>query len=199
MNQQELARKNRRVLLNLGAIVLGMSMLAYASPTLYNAFCRVTGFGGTTQVAASAPDKVLDRTIRIKFNADVNPELPWQFKPGQREVSVKVGEEKLTAYHAVNDGTVPLVGTAVYNVMPEKAGRYFFKTQCFCFEKQTLQTGQAMDFPIMFFVDPSMNDDPNLRDVTEITLSYTFFEDKSAALERAKAAYYQEENRPAGG
>lgn len=166
---------NARMAASLTAIVAGMGMMAYASVPLYQLFCQVTGYGGTTQVAKAASDRVLDRDVTVRFNADVNPALPWSFQPEQREVRLKVGEQGLAFYRAVNNGTEPVVGTATYNVTPQKAGLYFSKIQCFCFTEQVLQPGESIDMPVTFFVDPSIADDRNLDDVATITLSYTFY------------------------
>ncbi len=173
-------------------IVLGMAALAYASVPLYDMFCRVTGFGGTTQVAESLPDKIIDRTITIKFNADTSRNLPWNFKPEQRSVDVKLGQKGLTAYSAHNKAEKLTTGTAIYNVTPLKAGKYFHKIQCFCFDEQTLQAGQKVDMPVMFYVDPALNDDPNMNDVQNITLSYTFFRAESEELDQALERFYNQ-------
>ena len=168
-------RKNGRVALMLAGGVCAMIGLAFASVPLYRLFCQVTGFGGTTQVAAEAPATVSDRVITIRFNADVNPELPWSFQPVERAVDVKIGEQGLAFYRASNVGAEAVTGTATFNVTPLKAGIYFNKMQCFCFEEQKLEPGQSIEMPVSFFVDPAILEDPNLDDVTTITLSYTFF------------------------
>lgn len=173
--------RNRRLGLGLAAVVVAMAGLAFASVPLYDVFCRVTGYGGTTQRADAAPQAAGARTFVIRFNADVDPGLPWRFWPADPTTEVRVGEERLAFFRAVNESDEPVVGTAVYNVTPQKAGAYFNKVQCFCFEKQTLQPGEAMDFPVSFFVDPEIAADPNLDDVKTITLSYTFFPDRAAA------------------
>ncbi|HYH19187.1 MAG TPA: cytochrome c oxidase assembly protein [Azospirillum sp.] len=179
MNEQ-VRRRNRVVLVSLLALVAGMVGLAYASVPLYALFCRVTGFGGTTQRAEAAPGTVLERTVTVRFNADVNGSLPWSFRPNQREVKVKLGETALVSYHAENRGTQPVTGTAVFNVTPDKAGIYFNKIECFCFTEQVLQPGQSIDLPVAFFVDPAAAGDVNMEDVKTITLSYTFFRAKDA-------------------
>ncbi len=178
MNDHELRRKNRLFLAGLFGLVFGMVGLAYASVPLYALFCQVTGFGGTTQRAEAAPVRQVDRSIKVRFNADVNQSLPWRFKPEQRELTVKLGETGLAAYQAVNRADRPTVGTALYNVTPDKAGKYFNKIECFCFTEQVLEPGQSVDMPVAFFVDPSLADDPAMEDVTTITLSYTFFRAK---------------------
>lgn len=183
-----LRRRNRRVLGSLFGLVLGMIGLTYASVPLYSLFCAVTGFGGTTQRAEAAAARVVDRKIAIRFNADTNSALPWSFKPEQKELVLKLGETGFAAYRAENRGAKPTVGTAVYNVTPDKAGAYFNKMQCFCFTEQILEPGQVVDMPVVFFVDPSMADDPNMDDVTTITLSYTFFRAKDGEARLAQQA-----------
>ncbi|MGQ9367316.1 cytochrome c oxidase assembly protein [Azospirillum sp. ST 5-10] len=192
-------RRNRTVMLSLFGLVVGMIGLAYASVPLYTLFCQVTGYGGTTQRAEAGAGATLDRTIRVRFNADVNHSLPWSFHPNQREVTLKVGETYLASYRADNRTDRPTVGTAVYNVTPEKAGAYFNKIECFCFTEQILQPGQSVDMPVAFFVDPSIADDPNLDDVTTITLSYTFYraKDADAVLAQAPETTQSNENRRA--
>ena len=169
------AGRNRRVGILLSAVVAGMVGLSFASVPLYKLFCQVTGYGGTTQVAEALPEEVGDRVIKIRFNADVNRDLAWEFQPVQREIEIKVGEVRLALYRARNTADRQLTGTAVFNVVPLKAGEYFNKVQCFCFDEQTLQAGQEVAMPVSFFIDPAINDDPNLDDVRTITLSYTLF------------------------
>ena len=172
---RELQRRNIRTMWGLFAFTGLMIGLAFAAVPLYDLFCKVTGFGGTTQVAEAATKPVGERTMRIRFNADVSGDLPWAFEPLQREVEVKVGEEKLVFYRATNRSAQPIVGTSTFNVTPDTAGIYFNKIQCFCFDEQRLEPGQTVDMPVYFFVDPAMADDPKLNDVSTITLSYTFF------------------------
>ncbi len=188
----EIARKNAKLGLTILAVVFGMAALAYASVPLYDLFCRVTGFGGTTQVSSALPDVILDRTITINFNADTDKGLPWLFKPQQRSVDVRIGQRGLTAYTAKNKLDTPTAGTAVYNVTPLKVGKYFHKVQCFCFDEQILQGGQEVSMPVMFFVDPQIADDPDMADVKTITLSYTFFRSESKALDEALEDYYNQ-------
>jgi cytochrome c oxidase assembly protein subunit 11 len=166
---------NIRLAFNLGALVAGMVMLAYASVPLYQLFCAVTGYGGTTQRAVALPGSVSERVITVEFNADIDPGLPWDFAPGERRRTVKVGEQGLTHYVAKNLTDKPVGGHAVYNVVPFKAGQYFTKIHCFCFENQTLGANQQVDMPVSFFIDPAMLSDPEMKDVHTITLSYTFF------------------------
>lgn len=185
-----MARKNARLALVLLIAAAGMGALSFAMVPLYDLFCRVTGFGGTTQVAENLPETVLDRLITVKFSANTDTHLPWDFRPEMREVDVKLGQKGLIAFHATNKSAAPITGTAVYNVTPLKAGKYFNKVQCFCFGEQTLAAGQDVSMPVMFFVDPAMNDDPNMGDVKTITLSYTFFKAESEELDRAMEDFY---------
>ncbi len=167
--------KNRNFAISLAMLVCGMIMLAYASVPLYDLFCRVTGFNGTTMRAESSPNQVFDREIIVRLNTETDKNLAWDFKPEQNEVRLKVGENKLAFFSAQNISDANLTGTAVYNVTPEKAGKYFNKIQCFCFENQLLKAGEKMEFPVSFFIDPEILNDRNLDDVKTITLSYTFF------------------------
>lgn len=184
--------KNSKTLLAVLCFVAGMAGLAFASVPLYDMFCRVTGFAGTTQVSNTAPtdDQILDRKITVKFNADTNRNLPWNFRPDKREETVNVGQQGFISFKAENRSSLPVSGTAVYNVTPLKAGKYFHKTQCFCFDEQLLTPGQKMDMPVVFYVDPSIADDRNMDDVKTITLSYSFFKADSKALDEALEEFY---------
>jgi len=175
-------KTNTRLVLNVLSIVVGMFGLAYASVPLYSLFCKATGFGGTTQEAVKMPERVFDRKIRVLFNTDVSPELSWQFKPLQSTQTVKVGETKLAFFEAENTGDEPVVGMAMYNVTPSKIGAYFDKVQCFCFNQQLIKPHQKVSFPVSFFIDPAIMDDKNLDDVSEVTLSYSFFKYKDQTL-----------------
>jgi cytochrome c oxidase assembly protein subunit 11 len=170
-----MSNKNLSLALNLAAIVAGMAMLAYASVPLYRLFCQVTGYGGTTQEASAFPSKTFDRRINVRFNADTDPNLPWEFKPGEKSMTVKVGAPILTYYKAHNESNEAVKGQAVYNVVPHKAGPYFVKVECFCFTEQVLKAGERVNMPISFYVDPTIMDDPEMDNVDTITLSYTFF------------------------
>jgi cytochrome c oxidase assembly protein subunit 11 len=167
----------------LTSIIVGMLALTAASVPLYRLFCQVTGYGGTTQRAEAAPAVASGKPITVSFNADVAPDLPWSFRPGQRRVEARPGEEHLIFYEAVNHADGPVVGMAVFNVTPFKVGSYFSKIQCFCFDEQTLEAGQRVDMGVSFFIDPAILEDPDGRDVREITLSYTFFIDEKATAE----------------
>ena len=182
-------RRRAATALILGGVVVGMVGLAFAAVPLYRLFCQVTGFGGTTQVADAAPlpAEIGDRLVTVRFNADIARDLPWHFKPGQREIAVRVGEMAMAVYTAENRSDRVLVGSSTFNVTPVKAGAYFNKIECFCFEEQTLAPGERADFPVSFFVDPEIVEDRRLDDVTTITLSYTFFARGEGVTEAALA------------
>jgi cytochrome c oxidase assembly protein subunit 11 len=168
-------RSNTRLALSLAALIGGMLGLSFAAVPLYNLFCQVTGFGGTPRIGPSASPGVIDRTVTVRFNASVNSGMPWKFAPAQGSLTMRLGEEAVAFYHAVNPTSAAVSGVSTYNVTPEKVAKYFHKTACFCFDEQTLAAGQDMSFPLSFWVDPAIATDPNTRDVREITLSYTFF------------------------
>jgi cytochrome c oxidase assembly protein subunit 11 len=176
--------RNTRLAWTMVAVVGGMLGLAYASVPLYEIFCRTTGFGGTPLVAQAGDRPVLDRTVTVRFDSNVDPNMPWRFEPAERSVKVRLGEEKLVYFRATNVSQRPIVGTATYNVTPERTAGWFDKVQCFCFTEQLLKPGQSVDMPVLFFVDPEMNKDRRYDDINTITLSYTFYEAKS---ERAKS------------
>jgi cytochrome c oxidase assembly protein subunit 11 len=168
-------KKNYVLMVNLLFVVLGMGMLAYAAVPLYQLFCQVTGYGGTTTQSAQAPARVLARDMVVGFNSDTDPALNWSFKPLQRNVTVPIGERTLVFFEATNHSEQDITGTSTFNVTPFKAGQYFVKMECFCFEKQTLEAGETMRFPVSFYIDPQLDGDDELDEVTNITLSYTFF------------------------
>ena len=167
--------KNRIVALPLICLVAAMLGLAFASVPLYRLFCQATGYGGLPQRADRAPNQVLGRTIRIRFDANVATGLPWSFEPVQQVMDVKIGEQALAFYKATNKGSTPITGTAIFNVAPELAGRYFTKIECFCFKQQTLAAGATAEMPVIFFVDPKIVEDEDTKNISEITLSYTFY------------------------
>jgi cytochrome c oxidase assembly protein subunit 11 len=178
-------RANAATALLLAGVIVAMLGLTAAAVPLYDLFCRVTGYGGTTQVAKEVPSAAPgSQTITVRFNADTDPALPWAFEPEQRQVTVAVGEQSLAFYRARNRSERPIVGQAIYNVTPFKAGQYFGKIACFCFDEQVLQPGEEVDMPVSFYVDPAILSDPDTQDVHTITLSYTFFmlEDETDAL-----------------
>jgi cytochrome c oxidase assembly protein subunit 11 len=184
-------RRNRIILTSLCGVAFSMGVLAFASSPLYRIFCQVTGYGGTTQVADSVSGQVLDRKVKVRFVANTDADLPWSFKAEQTEVEVKLGEPALIYFQATNNAKEPTAGQAVYNVTPDKVGLYFSKVQCFCFTEQIIQPGETVEFPVYFYVDAAMDAQPNLKDVQTITLSYTFYSQRSKSLENAVAAYYR--------
>ena len=164
-----------KVALALAGLVAVMTGLAFASVPLYRMFCQVTGYGGVPQQADAAPKQALDQVIRIRFDANVDHALPWAFAPVERAIDVKIGETALAFFEASNRSKTPITGSAVFNVEPARAARYFSKIECFCFTKQTLAAGASIEMPVTFFVDPRIADDENTKNVHEITLSYTFY------------------------
>lgn len=173
--QTDLKRKGRAVALVCSVIVTAMVGVAYASVPLYRLFCQVTGFGGTTQTASVGSEIVLDRTIKIRFDANT-AKIPWTFLPVEKQITLKIGENRLAFYTATNLSDETITGTATFNVTPLEAGAYFNKIDCFCFTEQVLEPGETVHMPVSFFVDPAIADDPELDDVRTITLSYTFFQ-----------------------
>ncbi len=172
------------------AMVFGMVGLTFAAVPLYKMFCAATGYGGTPQIGPAQSPGVATGSVVVRFDADTDAKLPWRFAPEQRQVGVRLGQETVAFYAARNQADRPVTGVAVYNVTPDKVGRYFHKTACFCFNEQTLAAGQSMQFPVSFWVDPAIAHDPNTSDVHTITLSYTFFRSlddaaKSGALAHA--------------
>lgn len=177
-NARAMSAKQRSNLLIAAACVAffaGMIGMAYAAVPLYKLFCQVTGYGGTTQRAETYADRVLDRTITIRFDANTAGGLPWQFQPTAREITGRIGETLQATYRAVNQFDVPTWGRATFNVAPEMAGAYFNKVECFCFTDTTLAPGESLEMPVVFYVDPDIVDVPELKDIKTITLSYTFF------------------------
>jgi len=168
-------RRHSILALSLVGLVAGMVGLSFASVPLYRVFCQVTGYGGVPQRAEKAPGEVLDRTVTIRFDGNVDRSLPWTFAPVQQTMDVKIGETALAFFKATNNSSVPVSGRAIFNVSPELAGRYFTKIECFCFKQQTLAAGQTVDMPVTFFVDPKFVEDEDTKDISEITLSYTFY------------------------
>ena len=164
---------NRTVIM-LFALVFFMILLVAFSVPIYNLFCRVTGYGGTTSFSETNSVITLNQDITLQFNADVNDSINWSFKAPE-DVTFKIGENKIVEYEATNLSDIASSGTATFNVLPEKVGPYFIKTQCFCFEKQTLEPNQSVQMPVVFYIDPSIIEDPSMTDIDTITLSYTFF------------------------
>ena len=166
----------QKTVVQLVGVVVLMGGLAWASVPFYNWFCRVTGFGGTPGVAEQAPSDILDRVVTIRFDASKAKDMPWEFKPVEREMKVRIGETGLAFYEAYNPTDKPIAGQASYNVTPYSAGGYFQKIACFCFDEQVLQPGERVEMPVTFFVDPEIVEDVEAQYVHTITLSYTFYE-----------------------
>lgn len=186
--------QNTRVFAICGGVVVGMVGMAYAAVPLYDLFCRVTGYGGTTQLVQYDPGQVLDREVTVRFDASNARDFPWEFEPLQREMTVNVGETALAFYRATNTTDRPVTGVASYNVTPFKTGPYFAKLECFCFTEQTLGPGESMDMPVIFFVDPLMDEERRLDDIRTITLSYTFWEaGDERVYETAEASFDEAE------
>lgn len=160
--------------LQLVGVAATMAALSFAAVPFYDWFCRVTGYGGTTATATAAPDQVLERTMSVRFDASLEAGMPWQFRPMQREMTVRIGEVGLAFYEAYNPTDRPVAGTASYNVTPDSAGGYFTKIDCFCFQMQVLQPGERVQMPVTFFIDPGLVTDRDARFLRQVTLSYTF-------------------------
>lgn len=173
-------KTNRKLALSLAMLAVGMVMLSFAAVPLYRLFCAVTGFGGTTQQAVRAPEDISPRQITVSFVANTDKGLPWKFVPNRPTMKVRIGESALMSYRSENNASRDITGMATYNVTPHEAGKYFNKVHCFCFEKQTLKAHQKVNMPVSFFIDPAILDDAKLRHLTNITLSYTFFNVETA-------------------
>jgi cytochrome c oxidase assembly protein subunit 11 len=175
----------------LAGVAAVMLSLSFAAVPFYDWFCRVTGFGGTTSVAEAPSEEILDQTVLVRFDASVAEDMPWEFRPVERTMEIRIGENGLAFYEAYNPTSRPVAGTASYNVTPDSAGGYFTKIACFCFEQQVLQPGERVQMPVSFYVDPAIVTDREGKFVREITLSYTFHRtdlpDVQAALVPADA------------
>ena len=182
-------KRNRRVGVICAVTFAAMVGAAYASVPLYKAFCQVTGYDGTVRKADAAPTEVLGKTLNIRFDANVR-DLPWDFQALQTTQTVKIGETKVALFRVTNRSDKPITGRAVFNVTPEQAGAYFEKLSCFCFTDQTIQAGQTVEMPVLYFVDPKYADDPDTKGKGEVTLSYTFYPavDAKPATTTAKAS-----------
>ncbi len=166
--------KNKKLVTYLVGLPLFMLAMSFAAVPFYDWFCRVTGFGGVTQVSADASEKILDREMQVRFDGSLEKGMPWEFKPQVRTMKLKIGETGLAFYEAHNPTDKPIAGTASFNVYPYSAGAYFTKIDCFCFEMQVLQPGETVQMPVTFYVDPEIVDDIEGKYVNSITLSYTF-------------------------
>jgi cytochrome c oxidase assembly protein subunit 11 len=174
-----LKRRLRRTAAICIGVVAGMVGLAYAAVPLYDLFCRVTGFDGTPRVGTAGGSRILDHTIRVRFDANVAPGLDWRFAPEALEIRARLGETQTVFYKVRNAGAVPTAGIATFNVQPGQAGAYFVKIQCFCFNEQTLQPGEEMDVPVVFYIEPALGREADLQHLRAITLSYTYFASKN--------------------
>lgn len=166
--------KSKTVFLTIGIILIMLTLVAFSVP-IYNLFCKVTGYGGTTSYSSQASIQIIDRDIKLNFNADVNNSLNWSFMAPNNINQFKVGENMKVEYVATNNSSKENTGTATFNVLPEKVGPYFIKTQCFCFQKQTLKPYERVTMPVVFYIDPAISEDPTMENIETITLSYTFF------------------------
>ena len=187
-NQNNLKAQNKKVIFIITFVGMLMLSLSYAAVPLYDIFCRVTGFGGTTQIASSAPGSSGHPNISIRFESNITDSLNWDFYSKTKTVKIPMGEEKTIYYFAKNLSDEPIVGTATFNVTPAKVGQYFMKIDCFCFVEQLLNPGESMNMPVTFFIDPDLYKDENVQEVNEITLSYTFMKsmDQSKVEEQGK-------------
>ncbi len=180
-----LVQKNRRVMTALVAVVAIAGGASWASIPLYDWFCRVTGYGGETARAEASASDILDRRIKIRFDASIERGMPWDFRPLEREIEIRIGETSLAYYEAVNPADVAVAGTASFNVYPFTAGNYFVKVDCFCFEHQVLQPGERVIMPVSFYVDPDIVNDREAASASVITLSYTYHQTDVTADSRA--------------
>jgi cytochrome c oxidase assembly protein subunit 11 len=196
MDSRMTLRPHRRTVIALVGIAGGMAAMAWAAVPLYDLFCRVTGYGGTPRIAAAGAEEVLDRTISIRFDASKAAGMPWEFRPAQNRMEVKLGETNLAFYEASNPSERPVTGTASFNVSPPVVGGYFVKIDCFCFQEQTLAPGEAVTMPVTFYIDPAIVEDASAEGVSTITLSYTFYETEPDTASDASAGLA---TTPAGG
>jgi cytochrome c oxidase assembly protein subunit 11 len=195
--QSRTSGRNRNTAMVCSGVVAGMVALSFAAVPLYQLFCQVTGYGGTTQRAEAVAGPVLDRMISVRFDSNVGNGLPWDFRPVERQIELKVGEQAQGTYRATNVSDRPTTGTATFNVSPSVAGAYFVKIECFCFTEQALAPGESVDMPVMFFIDPEIADDPEVAKLGTITLSYTFYPmDQPARVSQARATTSEPAQQP---
>ena len=181
-NENALKAQNKKSIIIISFIVLFMLSLSFAAVPLYDIFCKVTGFGGTTQIASTAPGSTGHPDINVRFESSTSSSLNWDFFAKSKVVTIPIGEEKTIFYFAKNLSDKPIVGTATFNVTPAKVGQYFMKIDCFCFVEQLLKPGESMNMPVTFFIDPDIYKDENVKEVNEITLSYTFMKSMDQSL-----------------
>jgi cytochrome c oxidase assembly protein subunit 11 len=173
--------KTTRTALICAGVVMGMTGLSFAAVPLYDMFCKATGFGGTPRIAAegvAGAGRILDRTMKLRFDANVAPNLGWRFEAESGEIALRIGETKTVFYKVTNTGSRPTTGIATYNIQPERAAAHFVKIQCFCFTERTLQPGESLEAPVVFYIDPEIADNRELASLKEMTLSYTYFPSK---------------------
>jgi cytochrome c oxidase assembly protein subunit 11 len=184
----KLRRSDKIVALACGLTVAGMVGAAYAAVPFYNWFCRTTGFNGTTQVATAGPAGMIDREVKVRFDANVGPGLPWRFEPEQNEINIKLGQVVTVHYKVINEAARPITAQAAYNVTPLTVGSYFNKINCFCFTEQRLKAGETREMTVVFYVDPSMAKDADNAGTNTITLSYTFYREREPSRPVADGA-----------
>jgi cytochrome c oxidase assembly protein subunit 11 len=183
----KLRRSDKIVAFACGLTVAGMVGAAYAAVPFYNWFCRTTGFNGTTQVATAGPSGMIDREVKVRFDANVGPGLPWRFEPEQNEITIKLGQVVTVHYKVINEAARPITAQAAYNVTPLTVGSYFNKINCFCFTEQRLKAGETREMTVVFYVDPEIVKDRDQQDLNTITLSYTFYRLREPARPVAQA------------
>lgn len=171
--------KNRRIVLICSTVALGMTGLSFAAVPLYDMFCRATGFGGTPLVGTTGASRVIDRMIAVRFDANVSPALGWRFEAERTEITARIGETQTVFYKITNTSSRAVTGIATYNVQPSQAAAHFVKIQCFCFTENTLQPGESIEAPVVFYIDPEIEGNRELASLKSITLSYTYFPSKS--------------------
>ncbi len=174
----EIGKRNKKLAINVVIFIIGMVCLTYASFPLYNLFCKVTGYQGTPKKTIQVSNKVGNKNITVTFNADVDNSVGWKFYPEEQKVIVRTGENKLIYFVAVNNSDKESTAVASFNVTPPQIGQYFNKIQCFCFTKQTLKPHEKVRMPVVFFIDPKIEEDKEVSDIDMVTLSYTFFKEK---------------------
>ncbi|GJD50642.1 Cytochrome c oxidase assembly protein CtaG [Methylobacterium crusticola] len=191
-----LPRRARSTLLACLGLVAGMTALAFAFVPLYSLFCKATGYDGTPLTGAARTGPVSEASLVVHFDTNVAPGLPWRFQAETPRIEARLGETKTVFFRVRNTGTVASTGIAAFNLQPGLTGGYFVKVQCFCFNEQTLQPGETMDFPVVFYIEPGIRTDPNTRDLTEMTLSYTYFASKNGQPTAALATQGAGASRP---
>ena len=174
-----LYNKNKNTLISIISLGISMLFLAFASSAIYNLFCKATGYGGKTlkynEIKSNSNTGIGSKVIKMNFDSNIEKKLPWKFYPKNKSIQIRSGENVIVFYEALNLKNLDIAGTAIYNITPQKAGKYFVKIHCFCFEKQILKAKSKMLFPVSFYIDKAIDSDPEMKDVEQITLSYTFY------------------------